>query len=95
MKWTIKRIDEADFGCEERMPGEPLMVLVSLESEDFREMQLEVADEWLIFQKLDVGDEWPEDIDATDNKYEKQNQWMSQYMDAIDAMDDNEAERHD
>ena len=29
--WTIKRIDEADFGCEERLPGEPLMVLVSLE----------------------------------------------------------------
>ena len=28
--WTIKRIDEADFGCEERLPGEPLMVLVSL-----------------------------------------------------------------
>lgn len=26
--WTIKRIDEADFGCEERLPGEPLMVLV-------------------------------------------------------------------
>lgn len=21
--WTIKRIDEADFGCEERLPGEP------------------------------------------------------------------------
>lgn len=19
--WTIKRIDEADFGCEERLPG--------------------------------------------------------------------------
>ena len=34
--WTIKRIDEADFGCEERLPGEPLMVLVSLECDDGR-----------------------------------------------------------
>ena len=45
--WTIKRIDEADFGCEERLPGEPLMVLVSLECDDGRMLQLEVADNWL------------------------------------------------
>jgi hypothetical protein len=24
--WTIARIDEADFGCEERLPGEPRKV---------------------------------------------------------------------
>ena len=42
--WTIKRIDEADFGCEERLPGELLMVLVSLECDDGRMLQLEVAD---------------------------------------------------
>ena len=46
--WTIKRIDEADFGCEERLPGEPLMVLVSLECDDGRMLQLEVADNWIL-----------------------------------------------
>ena len=51
--WTIKRIDEADFGCEERLPGEPLIVLVSLECDDGRMLQLEVADNWLTMQELD------------------------------------------
>ena len=32
--WTVSRIDECDFGCEERLPGEPLMVLVTLESDE-------------------------------------------------------------
>lgn len=50
--WTIKRIDEADFGCEERLPGEPLMVLVSLESDDGRTIQFEAADNWLTVQEL-------------------------------------------
>ncbi len=26
MIYTVKRIAEADYGCEERMPGEPTMV---------------------------------------------------------------------
>jgi hypothetical protein len=34
--WTIARIEEADYGCEERLPGEPLMLLITLESEDGR-----------------------------------------------------------
>ena len=65
--WTIKRIDEADFGCEERLPGEPLMVLVSLECDDGRMLQLEVADNWLTMQELDEGDEWPDDPDEPDD----------------------------
>ena len=32
--WTIARIGEADYGCEERLPGEPLMLLITLESEN-------------------------------------------------------------
>ena len=28
--WSVTRIDEADYGCEERMPGEPLLVLVTM-----------------------------------------------------------------
>ncbi len=60
MSYIIKRIDEADFGCEERMPGEPLMVLVTLENEDGDEIQIQAADAWLISQDLNEGDEWPE-----------------------------------
>ena len=31
--WTIKHIYESDFGCEERMPNEPLTVGVITEEE--------------------------------------------------------------
>ena len=27
--WTISRIDEADYGCEERLTEEPLMLLLT------------------------------------------------------------------
>jgi hypothetical protein len=29
--WTIAKIEEADYGCEERLPGEPRMLLITLE----------------------------------------------------------------
>ena len=88
--WTIKRIDEADFGCEERLPGEPLMVLVSLESDDGRVIQFEAADNWLTMQELDEGDEWPEDIeepDEDDEKVMRQAQWMENYFDALEELE--------
>lgn len=62
--WTIVRIDDADYGCEERLPGEPLMVLVTIEREDGKRLQFEVKDDWLIEQGLDEGDEWTEDIEV-------------------------------
>lgn len=90
--WTIKRIDEADFCCEERMPGEPLMVLVTLECDDGREEQLEVADQWLTMMGLDEGDEWPEELaEAADSQVEqinKQSQWMDNYLDALEEMEE-------
>ena len=79
--WTIKRIDEADFGCEERLPGEPLMVLVSLESDDGRVIQ---------FEELSEGDEWPEDIeapDAADERTVRQTQWMENYFEALEELE--------
>lgn len=88
--WTIKRIDEADFGCEERLPGEPLMVLVSLECDDGRMVQIEVADSWLTSQELDEGDEWPDDMDETgkqDEKAARQSRWMDNYLDALDELE--------
>lgn len=88
--WTIKRIDEADFGCEERLPGEPLLVLVSLESDDGRVIQFEAADNWLTVQELSEGDEWPEDIeapDAADERTVRQTQWMENYFEALEELE--------
>lgn len=68
--WTIVRIDDADYGCEERLPGEPLMVLVTIEREDGKRLQFEVKDDWLMEQGLDEGDEWTEDIEV-DNLVDK------------------------
>jgi len=55
--WIVKDLQEADYGCEERMPGEPLKTLVILESDDGRCCQFEVADEWLFMQGIEEGDE--------------------------------------
>ena len=54
--WTISRIDEADYGCEERLPGEPLMLLITLENEAEEVIQFEVAENWIEMQGLDEGD---------------------------------------
>ena len=56
--WKIKQIAEADFGCEERMPGEKLKCLVILEDKSGNVRYLEVEDEWLTEQGLDEGSEW-------------------------------------
>ena len=60
--WTIQRIDEVDYGCEERLPGEPLMALVTLENEIGEIIFFEMPDNWLLMQGLNEGDEWPEEI---------------------------------
>ena len=89
--WIIQNIQEADFGCEERLPGEPLMALVTLESDDGRVVQFEMPDNWLIVQHLNVGDEWPEDLDSEDEdslKAASQSAWMDQYMQALEEMDE-------
>ena len=87
--WMIKRIEEADFGCEERMPGEPLMVLVTLENDFGQTEQLEVADCWLAMQELEEGDEWPVDPEQIDEKEQNvlaQNQWMDHYLEAVEEL---------
>ncbi len=56
--WKIKQIAEADFGCEERLPGEKLKCLVILENENGETRRLEVEDEWLTEQGLDEGSTW-------------------------------------
>lgn len=89
--WIIARIDEADYGCEERLPGEPLMLLITLEREDGAVIQFEVAEKWIEMQGLNEGDEWPEDIEAVDVDAihaEKQSMWMENYYQAIKEMED-------
>ena len=56
--WKIKKILEADYGCEERMPEEKLKCLVILENESGETKQLETEDEWLRDHNLDEGSEW-------------------------------------
>lgn len=89
--WTIKRIDEADFGCEERLPGEALMVFVTLENNAGETMQFEVADIWLKTMQLDEGDEWPDEIVNDTIEAEKriihQAEWMANFYEAIEEMD--------
>ena len=89
--WTITSIEETDYGCEERMPGEPLMVLVTLENDFGREISFECADNWLLAQELDEGDEWPEDIEAIDASGAMSNemsQWMDNYYRAVEEMEE-------
>lgn len=89
MVWTVVNIAEDDFGCEERMPGEPLIVLVTLESEDGRRCQFGVADQWLYLQEINEGDEWPEDLDEIDSEMDssiKQAEWMENYLEAIEEL---------
>lgn len=86
-KWTVSRIDETDYGCEERLPGEPLMVLVTIESDDGRECQFECADDYLISMQIEEGDEWPEDIEMIEeeeNRINRMSNWMDNYYDAIE-----------
>jgi len=58
--WKIKQIFEADYGCEERAPGEKQKVIVLLENEEGKQREAEVEDEWLVGRNLDEGSVWPE-----------------------------------
>lgn len=89
--WYVSRIEEADYGCEERMPGEPLMALVTLESDDGRVCQFEVSEDWLAYQGLEEGDEWPEDLDEADEDAKKaklMSAWMDNYLEALREMEE-------
>lgn len=58
MPWTVLRIQEADFGCEEREPGEKTKVLVTLQSASGEEKQLLVEDDWLHANQINEGSDW-------------------------------------
>jgi hypothetical protein len=88
--WTITKIEEADYGCEERLPGEPRMLLITLESEDGAEVRFEAAENWVEMQALDEGNEWPEEIedeDPNDRMAAEQADWMEGYYRAIQELE--------
>ena len=61
-EWKVRRIQEADYGCEERQPGEPLKVLVTLENPAGEQKMLLVADDWLYANGIDEGSIWTEPV---------------------------------
>jgi len=91
MRWIVKEIAEADYGCEERLPGEPLMAIVTIESEDDRIFTFEMPDNWLTLQGIDEGDEWPEDLDEVDHDSllaDKLAEIMEKYYEAIEELEE-------
>jgi hypothetical protein len=61
MEWTVKRIQEGDYGCEERSAEERNQVIVTLENEDGLTRQLTADDDWLYTMGIDKGSLWPEE----------------------------------
>lgn len=59
-KWTVLRIQEADYGCEERPEGEKQKVIVTLTDAGGRRKEILVEDDWLYENNIDEGSVWPD-----------------------------------
>ena len=55
MGGTVKRIQEDDYGCEERVENAKVKVLVTLVDENGQERMIRVEDEWLYANGIDEG----------------------------------------
>ncbi|MCR5195205.1 MAG: hypothetical protein K6D38_02720 [Pseudobutyrivibrio sp.] len=55
MKYIVKKIQEADFGCEERPAGYVPQVLLRLRDEDGHDVDMEVADAELLAKDINEG----------------------------------------
>ena len=62
MSWIVKRIQEDDFGCEERPDDAKTQVLVTLTDENGQERLIRVDDEWLYKNGIDEGSCWPKTV---------------------------------
>ena len=56
LQYIVKRIQEADYGCEERPQGCGPLVLLRLRDEAGQELNLEVPDAELLAQDIEEGD---------------------------------------
>ena len=61
MSWTVRRIMEDDYGCEERTEEELDRVLVLLENEKGETWILTASDSNLRRMEIDEGSRWPEE----------------------------------
>lgn len=89
--WTIQRLNEMDEGDEERLPGEPVMTAVTLESDLGEILQFQMPDNWLRIQGLKEGEEWPEDIEEENVealKAKEQAEWMENYYHALQELEE-------
>ena len=87
---TIQRLNEMDDGDEERLPGEPVMTAVTLESDLGEILQFQMPDNWLRIQGLKEGEEWPEDIEEENVealKAKEQAEWMENYYHALQELE--------
>ncbi len=67
MTWTVKTIEETDYGCEERPEGEKLKVLVTLVNETGETRRILAEDEDLYRRGIDEGSIWPDEYGRTEN----------------------------
>lgn len=56
MKYIVKKIQEADYGCEERPAGYLPQALLRLRDEAGQECAMEVADAELLAKDINEGD---------------------------------------
>ena len=64
MTWIVKRIQEGDYGCEERTDEERNLVLVTLENEEGMTRQITADDDRLYAIGIDEGSIWAEEPSA-------------------------------
>lgn len=63
MKYIIKRIQESDYGCEERPDNYKTTVVLTLRSEAGDEIEMEVLDDDLYKLNINEGDWVSFDVD--------------------------------
>ena len=62
MAWTVKRIQEGDYGCEERAEEKRNQVIVTLENDNGLIRQLTADDDWLYTMGIDEGSICPKEV---------------------------------
>ena len=63
MKYIIKRIQESDYGCEERPDDYKSTVVLTLRSESGDEIEMEVLDDEMYKLNINEGDWVSFDVD--------------------------------
>ena len=90
--WTVLNIEEIDDDFEIEVPiGLDLtdFAMVTLECDDGRRCMFECAKNYIKCQEIELGDEWPEDIDEENpeaNRINRMAEWMESYYEAIEEL---------